>query len=146
MSVFNVENQWNLTDFLFSLKSRRPTFINEIFWFFQILYFLNVCPIFVCFVNNFDRSDGDMIYLILRKMMISTRCISAVVSCPTTKNLEWYLPGMLSQSCLAWIGLIAVFASMTKMGWHVLFILEFCSTFTLKWFTIMDFFSLSGAK
>ena len=24
-------------------------------------YFLKMCPIFVCFVHNFDRSDGDII-------------------------------------------------------------------------------------
>ena len=41
---------------------RRPTFINEMTTLiFEVLHFLKMCPIFVCSVHNFGKSEGTII-------------------------------------------------------------------------------------
>ena len=65
---------------------------------FKVLYFLRICPIFVSSLDNFGRSDDDMIqwksfgfHLVdASTYLVETKTL--VISWPThTKDLEWYL-------------------------------------------------------
>ena len=77
-----------------------PIFINEMFWTFLIWkvhtnYFLKMCPIFVSSLNDFGRSDNDIIEW--QKLLFPL--IAYVVSYPTRTNISWMmqlLPSELS--------------------------------------------------